>query len=266
MPQPDSFLSLLEDCRQVYAKNVSGFSRKGADFDSVVYAEGLRKDLGKVKKYVGDRGLIGDFGCGKGHVSVLLNGVGFEVVGLDIPELTGEFSNLSHWAWQKRIWREFIQKYSLNYNLADIQNLPLKDGVFDGAVMYAVIEHISKSPVEIQKMLSEVHRTLKPGGYLFIFRCPNKNSYAEKIATYLKLPKHDKLYSDAELKKLVSKDFEILEFQRTDMILAFVPFMKVWNRLSRNLLVLDGFLLKTPFKLFSHHMLIVCQKKQRGTK
>jgi SAM-dependent methyltransferase len=262
MPQtPDAFVSLLEDCRKIYQKNVSGFKEKGADFDSAIYAEGLRNDLCKVKKYMGNSGLLGDFGCGKGHISVLLHGAGYEVVGLDVPELTGEFSNLSKRAWQKKPWSAFSQKYNLNYNLADIQNLPLKDGVFDGAVMYAVIEHISQSPVEVQKTLAEVHRTLKPGGYLFIFRCPNKNSYAEKIASIFGLPKHDKLYGESELKKLVSRDFTVVEFQRTDMVLAFVPFMNLWNKLSRNLLVLDRVLLKTPLKLFSHHMLMVCQKK-----
>lgn len=255
------FYDLLKECREVFEKSIPSFERKGADFDSLVYADGVRNDIITVKKYLAKTSrLVADLGCGKGHISVLLRDAGYDVIGLDIPEPTGEFNNLSKRLWQIESWRKNAEKYDVSFSLADMRKLPIRNGVFDGIVMYAVIEHISHSEFEVKETIREVWRTVKNGGYLFIFRCPRRQSYAEKLASILGFPRHDKLYEENELKKLLSANFTILEFRRTDMILAFVPCLRLWNRLSPFLLILDKILLKTPLSLFSHHMLAVCKK------
>ncbi|MCW4025759.1 MAG: class I SAM-dependent methyltransferase [Candidatus Bathyarchaeota archaeon] len=256
------FYKVLEQCREVFKETVFDFKHKGADFDSMVYAEGVRSHIDTVKQYMGKTsGLMADLGCGKGHISVLLKDAGYEMIGLDIPEPTGEFSHLSLRLWQKKSWKALGRRFGTSYGLSDIKTLPIKDGVLDGVMMYAVIEHISTEQSEVKKNIDEVKRVLKPGGYLFIFRCPRKGSYAEKLASILGLPKHDKLYGDSELKEMLASNFTVLEFARTDMILAFMRCQPLWNKLSPLLLALDSILLKTPVSVLSHHLMVVCQKR-----
>lgn len=48
--------------------------------------------------------------------------------------------------------------------LGDAQYLPFTDGVFDGCYAYALLEHVD-NPI---KVLTEIHRVLKPDGWLNI--------------------------------------------------------------------------------------------------
>jgi SAM-dependent methyltransferase len=48
---------------------------------------------------------------------------------------------------------------------ADAQNLPFREGTFDIAMSYGVIEHVT----EPERMVSEMTRVLKPGGRLLIY-------------------------------------------------------------------------------------------------
>ena len=50
---------------------------------------------------------------------------------------------------------------------ADLFHLPFADGLFDGAYNLGVVEHFTDE--EIQRILRELHRVLKPGGKLVLF-------------------------------------------------------------------------------------------------
>jgi SAM-dependent methyltransferase len=47
--------------------------------------------------------------------------------------------------------------------VCDGHDLPFKDGVFDGVVVQAVLEHV----LDPQRCVSEIHRVLKPGGLVY---------------------------------------------------------------------------------------------------
>lgn len=49
--------------------------------------------------------------------------------------------------------------------VGDIHNLPFKDGTQDAVICIAVLEHV-ENPI---KACEEMYRTLKPGGYCFIY-------------------------------------------------------------------------------------------------
>lgn len=60
-------------------------------------------------------------------------------------------------------------------HLADARTLPVGDGEVDLATMVDVVEHLS--PDELDRVLAEVVRVLRPGGRLFIHTMPNRTIY-----------------------------------------------------------------------------------------
>jgi SAM-dependent methyltransferase len=97
-----------------------------------------------------------DVGNFPGHFSVLLDELGYRVVGVDLkPERAGA------------LW----QKYGLKVHKADIEvdSLPLESCVADVVVLAEVLEHLRVNPLHA---LKECHRILRAGGCL-ILSVPN---------------------------------------------------------------------------------------------
>ena len=256
------FNTLLNTCRSNYKQTVIGFQERGSDFDSKIYAEGVRNHMNTVTSYLPEKAVVADLGCGKGHLSAVLAEQGFNMFGFELPETRGEFINPKKKAWQLNAWKWNSHNFNSQFCFTDISRLPVKREVFDGVLLYAVLEHVSSVDAQLDLVLKRIGESLKTGGYLFIFRCPRRGSYAEKLAAALKLPRHDKLFSDGELFGLLTKRFCVVEFARTDMVLAFPPGLKFWNQLSGLLLPLDMVLLRSPLSCFSHHLMAVCRKEQ----
>jgi SAM-dependent methyltransferase len=102
-------------------------------------------------KHQACNGPILDFGCGTGLVGDFLGERGYQVVGADIaPKL------LSH---GKKV------RPSMNLVQFDGENLPFKDACFSAIVVYVVFNYIEDDQ-ELVKLLSELHRVLKPNGKL----------------------------------------------------------------------------------------------------
>jgi len=97
-----------------------------------------------------DRSLnIADLGCGNGNTLKLLRGMGFE-------NLTGvEYSEPM--IAQSRNFAEIV-KHDLEYPL------PFGDGSFDLVVAKDICEHL----INVEQLISESHRILKPGGVMVI--------------------------------------------------------------------------------------------------
>jgi len=97
-----------------------------------------------------------DIGNFPGHFSVLLDQLGYRVVGVDLdPARAGS------------LW----QKYGLKVLKADIEvdSLPLESGAADVVVLAEVLEHLRLNPLHA---LKECHRILRVGGRL-ILSVPN---------------------------------------------------------------------------------------------
>ena len=99
-------------------------------------------------------GLWLDIGCGAGTYTRLLHEQGHRAVGLDyaVPSL--------HKA-RERTERRGDQ---LEWISADILQLPLPDAIADGVLCFGVMQALS----EPGPALAELHRTLKPGGELWV--------------------------------------------------------------------------------------------------
>ena len=105
-------------------------------------------DVGPMKGHLRDGARILDVGCGNGKMLAPLARAGFDVYGIDISR------------------RALLTMSGQNIIQGDARNLPFKDGVFDGAVCYDVLQHLLEG--ERNAAVREAHRVLAPGSLLFI--------------------------------------------------------------------------------------------------
>lgn len=96
-----------------------------------------------------------DIGCGVGRHCVYLGQRGFQVAGTDISPTAIDLT--------RKICAE--NGIAFDGRVADMQNLPWPDAVFDGALSTSTIHHHLRP--NMVKVLAEVRRVLKPGG-LFV--------------------------------------------------------------------------------------------------
>lgn len=124
---------------------------------------GLTKHLGGLEAtekilelcHVGEGSYILDVGCGAGQSSCYIaRKYGCRVVGVDINEMMIERS-------KERAEREGV-KDMVEFRVADAQDLPFADDVFDAVIT----ESVTAFPEDKQRAVNEYARVTKPGGYV----------------------------------------------------------------------------------------------------
>ena len=107
--------------------------------------------LRTTKQYLALGQSVVDGGCGLGQYVKRLSQAGYEAYGVDFAPHT---------------IAQVTQHYpELDVRVGDVRALPFSDCFFDGYWSLGVIEHFWNGYSEIA---SEIHRVLKPGGYLFV--------------------------------------------------------------------------------------------------
>jgi len=137
-------------------------------------------------------GKILDLGCGLGYGTKMLKRKASLIIGVEISSEALSYAKERYWG--------------PHYILADIRNLPFKDGIFDGVTAFEVVEHVRRG----KRVLTETRRVLKKGGTL-ILSSPNKlspekwliNLILRKPYPELLGPYHFREYSYKELIKLI---------------------------------------------------------------
>jgi SAM-dependent methyltransferase len=100
-------------------------------------------------RLVGPAGVLLDIGCGEGGLrEVLLPGSTYVGVDRYAGIQSGEYVN---WNMRPNV-------------VGDANHLPFRNEMFTTVAMMHVLEHVS----EPRRVFAEVHRVLKPGGYLFV--------------------------------------------------------------------------------------------------
>ena len=102
-------------------------------------------------KYLPKKAKILEGGCGNGHVVFALNKQGYKPLGVDFAERTIKKI--------KKLYPELV------FELGDVRDLKYKANSFDGYISAGVIEHF---PGGYAKILNEIKRVVKPGGYIFV--------------------------------------------------------------------------------------------------
>jgi SAM-dependent methyltransferase len=97
-------------------------------------------------------GVIGDLGCGPGHVASYINSLGGSALGVDIsPEMV-------------EIGREHYP--DVQFRVGSLLSLPITDGELGGAVALYSILHLR--PEHRSAAYAEMARTIRTGGWLLV--------------------------------------------------------------------------------------------------
>jgi ubiquinone/menaquinone biosynthesis C-methylase UbiE len=199
------------------------------------------------------KGRILDWGCGCGHMSLILTRLGFDAVPFDIENalLNNIFSS------QKQI--------NAIINLNPI-NLPFIDKSFDCVLSCGVLEHVPDK----EKSLAELHRILKSGGYLFIYMLPNKYSLIEFINSLIGESDHPYKYTFQSIKEMLeSNNFTLIHAKRGNVLPKTFRAVPHFDKLFINRLLehykfcigLEKILLNIPIlNIFSGTLEIVARK------
>lgn len=107
--------------------------------------------LAALVELVGDRTLA-DVGCGPGHVTAHLAGLGANTIGLDLSPAMVATAGTKHPA------IPFIQ--------ADLRELPAEDASWGGAVCLYTIIHLDADGRRVA--FAELARVIRPGGWLLV--------------------------------------------------------------------------------------------------
>lgn len=108
-----------------------------------VFAEAVRAD---------GAGRVADLGCGPGHVTAHLDGLGLSAFGVDASPAMIELARRAH--------------PHLRFDVGSMAALDIADGALDGVLSRWSVIHLP--PGELPAVLAEFHRVLAAGGHLLI--------------------------------------------------------------------------------------------------
>jgi SAM-dependent methyltransferase len=114
---------------------------------------GKRTDLLALLDLLDERSVVGDLGCGTGHVSELLAPCVGRVIAVDEsgPMLSDARQRLKKWA-------------NVELRSGNVEELPIENAELDFAVLF-LVAHFIADPAALMR---EVQRVLKPGGKLLL--------------------------------------------------------------------------------------------------
>ncbi|MET8154135.1 class I SAM-dependent DNA methyltransferase [Actinoplanes sp. NPDC049668] len=95
---------------------------------------------------------VADLGCGPGHITAHLSGLGLTAFGVDASPVMIELARQTH--------------PDLRFDVGTMVALDIADGVLGGVLSRWSVIHTP--PAEIGVILAEFHRVLAPGGHLLI--------------------------------------------------------------------------------------------------
>jgi SAM-dependent methyltransferase len=140
-----------------------------------------------------------DWGCGKGHITFLLQEMGANVVSCDIDQEVGDSS--------------FGQPTPIIENtkirVLPLQHpyvLPFESQSFDVVLSFGVLEHV---PNDLES-LKELNRVLSSKGLFFCFFLPYVTSWTQKVAHWRGITYHDRLYNWKRVNLLLKQSHFVL--------------------------------------------------------
>ncbi|MFH0779073.1 MAG: class I SAM-dependent methyltransferase [Candidatus Eisenbacteria bacterium] len=122
-----------------------------------------------------------DVGCGRGEFAVFAAAKGADVLGVDYSsEAVGIASELARLC-RKEIHARSRGRGRAAFVSSDAKALPFSDGTFDRVTSRALLEHLHQW--ELEEMLREVRRVVKPTGMAVL--CTNPNLWYKKYGLHV---------------------------------------------------------------------------------
>ncbi|MEM9009458.1 MAG: class I SAM-dependent methyltransferase [Cyanobacteria bacterium P01_F01_bin.86] len=142
-----------------------------------------------------------DWGCGKGHVTYLLNKLGGKPTSCDIDADATDSSFGQE--------TPILDKTDISVvRLTHESDLPFKQDSMDIVLSFGVLEHV----VNDLESLKELNRILKSEGLLFCFNLPYQFSWTQNLAHARVNYYHDRLYSKHQVGQLLKHTgFKLLD-------------------------------------------------------
>ncbi|MFF7633758.1 class I SAM-dependent methyltransferase [Kitasatospora sp. NPDC008050] len=149
-------------------------------------------------------GPVADIGCGPGHVTAYLHGLGLDAFGIELSPGMVEVARRDH--------------PGLRYEVGSMTALDLPDGELGGVLAWYSILHTP--PEVLPTVLAEFHRVLAPGGHLLLGfhvgdeRRRKEEGYGHRIAMDLYLLPPERIAELAARAGLVAQARLISESDR----------------------------------------------------
>ena len=162
------------DVAQFYELDSASYDKERFISPQGIYTNRIRKEIitGMVDCWQGKK--ILEVGTGTGILSIAVSMIGASVVSSDI---TGGMLTVA----RERALQAGASD-SISLVRMDAQSLAIKDAIFDGCICINVLNHVR----EDKRVLKEISRILKPGGFLIV-NFPIVVSFYLPIALYVNL-------------------------------------------------------------------------------
>jgi ubiquinone/menaquinone biosynthesis C-methylase UbiE len=197
----------------------------------------MREYVAIAERIEGDHpGSVLDWGCGHGQISHLLRERGVSVVAFDYAE--GGNTSIR--------FLEHFPEIEAHVS-GDPVILPFAENQFDTVLSCGVLEHVQRP----EDSLGELHRVLRPGGRLLIYKLPNRLSYLEAIARRAGLYYHGAFRDDRVYDRhsataiLTAHGFRVDDFRRRNLLPLTVEHPITW-RLSGAIWTVNRALARVP--------------------
>ena len=215
------YLPAIEDETNLFRKIDRSFSQK--------------KRINIIQKKPKGKGRILDIGCATGIDLSGLQKEGWECFGVEPNSMAAEYAR---------------ERFGLNVINGYLEDIKFQDNYFDLVTIFDVLEHVP-NPISF---VSEVHRILKPSGWL-IATLPNSDALERHIFGKYWLgwdiPRHYRTFNPKNIKAFLStRNFHNIHvFSFTGRHGAFMMSLRFWLKSEKNNR-LDGKLMEFIFGSF----------------
>lgn len=181
-------------------------------------------------------GHVLDWGCGHGHMTKLLRERGVEVTAFDYVADSEP----------KIVASDHFPEIEMHIS-GDPVALPFPEHSFDAVLSCGVLEHVELPAASLQ----ELHRVLRHGGRLYVYKLPNRSSYLEAIAKRAGMYYHGSLPNDRVYDRrtatalLRANGFQVDDFRRTNMLPLTIEH-PLAGRMSHAIWTMNRALAKVP--------------------
>lgn len=141
----------------------------------------------------------------------------------------------------------------VNFKMADGEQLPFDDGYFENIISFHLMMHLDEN--KVLKILSEVNRVLKNGGY-FIFDIASEKR--RKLTSYSGNSWHGNYQINLkQLNKWIKQDWKLINYHG----IAFFPTHRISPSFRKKLLPIDNFFCNSILREYSSYLIFILKKK-----